>query len=150
MRHKLVHLALKEHMGDCAPPEALRVPLVPGLDVDTCTLDWLDEHHAAVEIEFSMVLMRQDDEEIACDLNATWRMVYQFDERPHDEREFAAKHGVKDAWLAWKGWLEATMSWMGLNPLRLSPVAPDGLVELAREMYDIEVDIAAKKAAGDR
>lgn len=143
MRHKLVHLALKEHMGDCAPPQSTPGPLVPGLDIDTCTLEWLDEHHAAVHIEYSMVLMWQD--EIVCDLNATWRLVYSFDTRPLDERQFAAKHGVQDAWIAWKGWLEATMSWMGMSPLRLGPVPPPGLFGLAREMY--EIDLATKVAA---
>ncbi len=136
MQPELIHLVLREHHADCADSESLLGNLGSVLDLDAARFTPMGDDLAEVEIGYSMLVFQRGSDAIVCDISAVWRLVYRLHGTPMNPGDLTSCRGVADSWLAWRSWLEATMAWMGLTPVRLPPAPSPELIGVARSVFE--------------
>ncbi len=143
-RAVLEQVTLAEQYGDCGPLDQIPAGVVPSLDVGGLNVRNAGAEHVEVLIEFDFDLSTPREE--FCGITAAFRLVYRMRKMREvsEQRDFAAKVAVVDAWSYWRSYLTNTMTLMGLQPLHLPPEPPAELEGSAREAFDISIEAARK------
>ncbi len=138
MAAQLTNIVLSEQWLDSNPFEQLSPPsqLIPGLDVDQCTVEIVDASQQVVTVEFSMVLVRAGSDDVVSTMSSTYRLHYQSEGQVN--KQALSQQAVRDAWRVWQVQLPVAMTWMGLVPLRLPPSVPEGALQLAKLTHSEE------------
>lgn len=135
----LEQVTLAEQYGDCDPLDQFPAGVMPSLDVGDAAVRDLGPEHVECVIGFYFDLTAPRDQEMLCDISASFRLVYRMKPLRTEaaRRDWAATRAVVDAWPYWRAYLTSTMTSMGLQPLHLSPEPPAELEAGTREAFDI-------------
>jgi len=124
---------------DCDPLETLNRDMVIDLDIDQCEATVLPDGRVAVVVMFAFTLFFEGGSVVVCDIEAAYRLVFSVRGRPTPKqlRILAVQRAVPTAWPAWRQWLAGTLGQMGLQPAELPAVAPDALLDEARDAFEV-------------
>ena len=125
--------------GECGPVERLPASLQVELDISHLAVKNLGTTHVEVLVGFDCVLSPMGSEELVCDIEAVFRLLYRHPplKTVARRKEFATRQATFDAWPFWYSHLTYVIAMIGLAQLRVSPHPPRGTIESAEEMFEI-------------